>query len=136
MSTLTVEAIARARAVRVTDDDLVVDLTDGRTITVPLVWFPRLLHATPAQRRRWEFLGEGEGIHWPAIDEDLSVAGLFRVTSTPPSPPRERSRSKNSRQPAARRASAPSSPGRRSPRPGSRPGPSGASTISSGFPSW
>ncbi|MBI3031446.1 MAG: DUF2442 domain-containing protein [Candidatus Rokubacteria bacterium] len=96
-------AIARARAVRVTDDDLVVDLTDGRTITVPLVWFPRLLHATPAQRRRWEFLGEGEGIHWPAIDEDLSVAGLLRGTSAPPSPPRKRRRSNNGRQPSARR---------------------------------
>src|SRR3989304_6110960 len=99
MSTLTVEAIARARAVRVTDDDLVVDLTDGRTITVPLVWFPRLLHATPAPRGRWEFLGEGEGIHWPAIDEELSVAGLLRGTSAPPSPPRKRRRSNNSRQP-------------------------------------
>ena len=104
MSTLTVEAIARARAVRVTDDDLVVDLTDGRTITVPLVWFPRLLHATPAQRRRWEVLGEGAGIHWPAIDEDLSVAGLLRGTPAPPSPPRKRRRSNNNMRPSARRA--------------------------------
>ena len=104
MSTLTVEAFARARAVRATDDDLVVDLTDGRTITVPLVWFPRLLHATPAQRRRWEFLGEGEGIHWPAIDEDLSVAGLLRGTPAPPSLPRKRRRSNTSMQPSARRA--------------------------------
>jgi hypothetical protein len=53
-------------------------LADGRTIIVPLAWFPRLLHATPEQRRRWELLGDGEGIHWPDVDEDLSVAGLLR----------------------------------------------------------
>jgi len=104
MSTLVVEAVARARAVHVTDNDVVVDLTDGRTITVPLVWFPRLLHATPAQRRKWEFLGEGEGIRWPAIDEDLSVPGLLRGTPAPASSPRKSRRPSNRMQPTARRA--------------------------------
>jgi hypothetical protein len=61
----------------VSDDSLTVSLADGRTITVPLVWFPRLLHADPAARAKWELLGDGEGIHWPAVDEDLSVEGLL-----------------------------------------------------------
>src|SRR4030042_5151069 len=78
------EVTARALDVRVTADELIVDLADGRSISVPLAWFPRLLHATPAQRKRWRFIGDGEGIHWPAIDEDLSVAGLLRGTPAPP----------------------------------------------------
>jgi hypothetical protein len=69
---------ARARRVRITRDELVVELQDGRTVSVPLAWFPKLLHATDEQRRKWELLGDGEGISWPAIDEDLSVAGLLR----------------------------------------------------------
>ncbi|HEY4759399.1 MAG TPA: DUF2442 domain-containing protein [Thermoguttaceae bacterium] len=84
MRTSKAEIIARAQDVRVTSDDLIVDLTDGRSITVPLAWFPRLLHATAAQRKNWELIGEGEGIHWPLIDEDLSVAGLLRGTPAPP----------------------------------------------------
>ena len=68
----------RARHVRIGRDELGVDLQDGRTVSVPLAWFPRLLHATNGQRRKWELLGDGEGIRWPAIDEDLSVAGLLR----------------------------------------------------------
>ncbi len=97
MSTLTIEAVARATGVRVTEHDLIVELTDGRTLSAPLVWFPRLLHATPAQRRRWQLIGDGEGIHWPAVDEDLSVAGLLRGTPAPPRshlwrPPRKRMR--------------------------------------------
>ena len=83
MSTLAVEAAARAREVRVTRDELIVALQDGRTVTVPLAWFPKLLHATARQRRRWELPGDGEGIHWPGIDEDLSVAGLLRGTPAP-----------------------------------------------------
>jgi hypothetical protein len=67
----------QVRDVRVTEDSLSVDLLDGRTITVPLVWFPRLLHATPEQRRSWEVAGAGFGIHWPEIDEDISVQGLL-----------------------------------------------------------
>jgi hypothetical protein len=71
---------ARAKEVRITDDELEVVLADGRRIAVPLTWFPRLLHATREQRQKFEFLGEGVGIHWPEIDEDLSVAGLLRGT--------------------------------------------------------
>jgi hypothetical protein len=70
----------RAKEVVVTDDELSVLLTDGRRILVPLAWFPRLLRATPAQRARFELIGDGQGIHWPDVDEDLSVAGLLRGT--------------------------------------------------------
>lgn len=80
MNTSTVETNARAQDVQVTDDELVVLLTDGRKVIVPITWFPRLLGATPQQRSKWELLGDGEGIHWPLIDEDLSVAGLLGGT--------------------------------------------------------
>ena len=83
MSSSVVEASARAMAVEVTQDDLVVSLVDGRKIVVPLAWFPRLLHATEAQRNGWELLGDGVGIHWDEIDEDLRVAGLLRATPAP-----------------------------------------------------
>ena len=76
----------RAKEVRVTEDELSVLLVDGRLIAVPLSWFPRLLRATPQQRSHFEILGGGQGIHWPDLDEDLSVAGLLRGTR-PPSPP-------------------------------------------------
>jgi hypothetical protein len=66
--------------VTLTEDELIVALADGRRIAVPLAWFPRLLHATAEQRSNFEILGEGVGIHWPDIDEDLSVAGLLRGT--------------------------------------------------------
>jgi len=66
-----------ALEVRTTEDEIVVDLSDGRRVSVPLVWFPRLLHATPAQRSRFELIGDGEGIHWPDVDEDISVRGLL-----------------------------------------------------------
>lgn len=79
MSSLVVEARPRAVEVSVTDDELRVVLADGRALSVPLAWFPRLLHATSAQRQRFELLGDGEGIHWPDVDEDLSVAGLLPV---------------------------------------------------------
>jgi hypothetical protein len=55
-----------------------VTLADGREVAVPLVWFPRLLEATPEQRRNWRFIGQGQGIHWPELDEDISVASLLR----------------------------------------------------------
>lgn len=80
MSTLAVETTPLARSVTVSDDELCVDLADGRRIIVPLVWFPRLLEAPPSARANWELLGDGEGIHWPAADEDLSVAGLLAGT--------------------------------------------------------
>ena len=78
MSTLAVETYPLAQNVKCTDDDLIVSLVDGRTVTVPLVWFPRLSNATKKQLANYEILGDGEGIHWPEIDEDLSVAGLLR----------------------------------------------------------
>src|SRR5437762_14295882 len=68
---------ARAVAVKVTDDELAVQLEDGRTVAVPLVWYPRLLHGTKRERSRWRLIGRGVGIHWPALDEDISVAGLL-----------------------------------------------------------
>ena len=68
---------ARAQRVTVTTETLVVDLVDGRTISVPVAWYPRLAHGTAAERARWRFIGEGEGIHWPDLDEDLSIEGLL-----------------------------------------------------------
>ena len=73
----------RVRNVRVDDDSLSVYLIDGRTIIVPLVWYPRLLHAAPEQRANWQLAGGGYGIHWPEIDEDLSTEGLLRGASAP-----------------------------------------------------
>jgi hypothetical protein len=77
MPSPTVEPRVRARGVRIAVDALVVELTDGRTLTVPLDWFPRLARASPAARDAWVLLGDGEGVHWPDADEDLSVAGLL-----------------------------------------------------------
>lgn len=68
----------RVRGVLVTEDELSVALMDGRRISVPLAWYPRLANATPAQRGRWEIAGGGYGIYWPEIDEDLSTEGLLR----------------------------------------------------------
>ena len=68
---------------RFDDYSLIVDLVDGRTISVPLVWFPRLLHASPAQRNNWKLAGGGFGIHWPDVDEDVSTASLLRGIPAP-----------------------------------------------------
>jgi hypothetical protein len=68
---------AEAQNVSVTNDTLAVDLSDGRTISVPLAWFPRLLHETPEERSNWRFIGDREGIHWPDLDEDISVENLL-----------------------------------------------------------
>jgi len=68
---------ARAQHVIVTADTLVVELIDGRTISVPVAWYPRLAHGTSAERSQWRFVGEGEGIHWPDLDEDISIDGLL-----------------------------------------------------------
>lgn len=73
----------RVMDVRTTDDTLVVDMADGRTISVPLVWYARLLEATPAQRANWKLAGGGFGIHWPDVDEDLSTEGLLRGAPAP-----------------------------------------------------
>jgi hypothetical protein len=70
----------RAKEITITEDELIVLLADGRRIAAPLAWFPRLLRATQEQRRHFEILGDGAGIHWPDVDEDLSVAGLLRGT--------------------------------------------------------
>jgi hypothetical protein len=78
MSTSAARGDARARDVTVTEDELIVALSDGRKIAVPLDWFPRLRSASPDQRERWTLLGGGIGIHWPGVDEDISVAGLLR----------------------------------------------------------
>ncbi len=77
MTTLAPEPHALAEKVEFTDNDMIVSLVDGRTITIPLVWFPRLANATKDQLEIHELLGDGEGIHWPEIDEDLSVTGLL-----------------------------------------------------------
>jgi len=66
-----------AKGVMVGEDNLVVELSDGRAITVPVAWFPRLLHGTPSERSNWRLIGSGEGIHWPDLDEDISVASLL-----------------------------------------------------------
>ena len=68
---------ARAMDVVVTEDALTVDLDDARTISVPLAWYPRLWHGTPDERDNWEIVGAGYGIHWPDLDEDISVKGLL-----------------------------------------------------------
>src|ERR1700720_3550238 len=69
--------LENARRVMVGKDSLAVELSDGRTITVPMAWFPRLLHGTRAQRSNWRLIGSGEGIHWPDLDEDISIATLL-----------------------------------------------------------
>ncbi len=69
--------IPKAVDVKVTDDTLSVDLSDGRTISVPLEWFPRLVHASLEERNNWRLIGKGHGIHWEDIDEDISVKGLL-----------------------------------------------------------
>jgi hypothetical protein len=83
MSTSELRAGEAVRDVHFSDDTLSVDLLDGRTITVPLVWYPRLLQATTAQRENWEIVGAGYGIHWPDVDEDLSTEGLLRGSPAP-----------------------------------------------------
>ena len=80
MSILAVELHAQARDVKFTDDSISVELLDGRIISAPLNWFPMLSKANVSQRQNWELMGDGEGIHWPDIDEDLSVAGLLAGT--------------------------------------------------------
>jgi hypothetical protein len=75
---MVVDVVPRATSIECTDDELIVALSDGRTLSVPLAWFPRLLSATKAERADWRLIGSGEGIHWETLDEDLSVRGLLR----------------------------------------------------------
>lgn len=76
----------RVLDVQSTDDTHSVSLRDGRVIAVPLVWYPRLLNATPAQRKNWKISGGGYGIYWPEVDEDLSTEGLLRGAPAPKAP--------------------------------------------------
>ena len=77
MSTSATERHAFATGVTVDEEALVVELEDGRTLSVPLAWYPRLAHGTLAERGHWRLIGRGEGIHWPDLDEDISVDGLL-----------------------------------------------------------
>ncbi len=83
MGILALAADERVADVKFTDDALSVQLMDGRTISVPLVWYPRLLNATKEQRENWQIAGGGYGIHWEDIDEDLSTEGLLRGSPSP-----------------------------------------------------
>lgn len=83
MGSLAPNADERVASVDFSEHDLVVGLKDGRRISVPLEWYPRLAHATPEQLRMWEICGGGYGIHWPELDEDLSTEGLLRGAPAP-----------------------------------------------------
>ena len=75
-----------AQNAAVTEETLIVNLTDGRAISLPLAWYPRLAYGTPRERDNWRLIGRGEGIHWPDLDEDLSVAGLLAGRKSGESP--------------------------------------------------
>jgi hypothetical protein len=77
MSTLVTEREVFAESVTFSQDSMTVHLDDGRALSVPLAWYPRLLHGTPQEREHLELIGDGEGIHWPHLDEDISVEGLL-----------------------------------------------------------
>ena len=83
MSIAAAEADLLIETVRFDGDRLVVELSDGRILGTPVRWYPRLLNATAAQRERWELLGPGIGIHWPEVDEDLSLAGMIAGRAAP-----------------------------------------------------
>ena len=83
MTTSALETEPRATGVSFNTNELIVQLADGRTIIVPLSWYPRLFNATPEQRAEYRIIGDGEYINWPQIDEDLTVAGLLRGTRAP-----------------------------------------------------
>ncbi len=94
---------AIARRVRVTADALVVDLQDGRVVSVPVAWYPRLAEGTPRERRRWELIGPGIGIHWPDLDEDISVEALLLGQCSNESPASLRRWRASRRRPANKR---------------------------------
>lgn len=99
---------AAAKNVRVTADSLIVELRDGRTVSVPLKWYPRLAEGSPRERRRWELIGPGLGIHWPDLDEDISVEALLgglgsNESATSLQRWRASRRAANRRQPPSRR---------------------------------
>jgi hypothetical protein len=70
-------SVPEAKAITVTEDTLAVELSDGRSISVPLAWYPRLVHAMPQERDNWELIGNDRGIYWPDLDEDISIEGLL-----------------------------------------------------------
>lgn len=73
-----VEKEGAAKKVRVTEDELIVELVDGRTISVPITWYPRLLYSSKKERNTYELMGRGTNIHWPLLDEDISISGILR----------------------------------------------------------
>jgi Protein of unknown function (DUF2442) len=77
MSALVTDSDVFAVSVHFSDDSVMVSLDDGRSLSVPLVWYPRLLHGSAQERLRFELIGDGEGIHWPDLDEDISIGGLL-----------------------------------------------------------
>ncbi len=77
MGSLVLDVEPSARRAHCTDTELIVELNDGRTLSIPIVWFPRLANASSEEREQYELLGSGEGIHWPAVDEDVSILGLL-----------------------------------------------------------
>jgi len=77
MNTLATELHVKASGVSISEDMLTVDLVDGRSLSIPLIWYPRLWHGTPQERQNWEWIGDGAGIHWPDLDEDISIEGLL-----------------------------------------------------------
>lgn len=84
MSTVAIEyEFPRVLSVTVTEDSIAASLSDGRTVSVPLAWSWRLSEATPAQRAHYELIGSGQGVHWPEVDEDISVAGMLHGTPAP-----------------------------------------------------
>lgn len=77
MNSSTIDLQTQATDLTISDDTLTVELADGRTISVPIDWYPRLVHGTSAERQNWRFIGRGVGIHWPDLDEDISVSNLL-----------------------------------------------------------
>ncbi|MEK7727321.1 MAG: DUF2442 domain-containing protein [candidate division KSB1 bacterium] len=77
MSTLVLDPEPAATQVTITNEKLIVELSDGRSIVVPLAWYPRLLHGSPAERQNWQLLGEGYAIEWPELDEHIGIEGLL-----------------------------------------------------------
>ena len=107
-SSPTIEA-ATAKAVRVTREALIVELHDGRTVSVPVAWYPRLAHGSMKERQQWELIGPGIGVHWPALDEDVSIDGLLKGAPSGESPESFKRWLHSRRRPAKKKSSVVSS---------------------------